>query len=65
VISHWDDVEGVRREKGPMAGTWQPLGGAAGTKGIGVNRIRIDPGRLSISVNSGFDTGARSLCFVV
>ena len=52
MISHWDDVEGVRREKGPMAGTWQPLGGAAGTKGIGVNRIRIDPGRLSTPPHS-------------
>jgi len=52
VISHWDDVDGVRREKGPMAGTWQPLGGAAGSKTIGVNRIRIDPGRLSTPPHS-------------
>ena len=52
MISHWDDVDGVRREKGPMAGTWQPLGGAAGSKTIGVNRIRIDPGRLSTPPHS-------------
>ena len=39
MISHWDEVDGVRRAKGPMAGTWQPLGGAAGSKTIGVNRI--------------------------
>jgi hypothetical protein len=52
VISHWDEVDGVRREKGPMAGTWQPLGGAAGSKTIGVNRIRIDPGRLSTPPHS-------------
>jgi len=46
VIAHWDDVEGVRREKGPMAATWQRLGDAAGTQGIGVNRVRVEPGRL-------------------
>jgi uncharacterized cupin superfamily protein len=46
VIAHWDDVEGVRREKGPMAATWQRLGDAAGTHEIGVNRVRVEPGRL-------------------
>src|SRR5438132_1601408 len=40
VIAHWDDVEGRRSEKGPMAATWQPLGDAAGAKGIGLNRVR-------------------------
>jgi uncharacterized cupin superfamily protein len=29
-----------------MAGTWQRLGDAAGTKQVGVNRIRVDPGKL-------------------
>jgi len=29
-----------------MAATWQRLGDAAGTKGVGVNRIRIDSGKL-------------------
>jgi uncharacterized cupin superfamily protein len=52
VIAHWDEVEGFRREKGPMAGVWQPLGNAAGAKGIGVNRIRIDPGRISTPPHS-------------
>jgi uncharacterized cupin superfamily protein len=52
VIAHWDEVEGVRREKGPMAATWQPLGSAAGAKGVGVNRIRIEPGRLSTPPHS-------------
>ena len=52
MISHWDEVEGVRREKGPMAGTWQPLGNAAGATDIGVNRIRIDPGMLSTPPHS-------------
>src|SRR6185436_7542334 len=35
-----------------MAGVWQPLGNAAGAKGIGVNRIRIDPGRISTPPHS-------------
>jgi uncharacterized cupin superfamily protein len=52
VIANWDDVDSVRREKGPMAATWQALGNAAGAKGIGVNRIRIDPGRLSTPPHS-------------
>jgi uncharacterized cupin superfamily protein len=52
VIAHWDEVEAVRREKGPMAATWQRLGDAAGAKGIAVNRIRIDPGRLSTPPHS-------------
>jgi uncharacterized cupin superfamily protein len=47
VLAHWDEVEGIRREKGPMASTRQRLGDAAGAKGIGVNRVRVDPGRLS------------------
>jgi len=29
-----------------MAATWQRLGDAAGTRGVGVNRIRVDPGKL-------------------
>jgi uncharacterized cupin superfamily protein len=45
-LAQWDEVEGRRREKGPMAATWQPLGDAAGAKGIGVNRVRVEPGRL-------------------
>jgi uncharacterized cupin superfamily protein len=52
VIAHWDEVDGIRREKGPMAGVWQPLGNAAGARGIGVNRIRIDPGRISTPPHS-------------
>jgi len=35
-----------------MGLTLQRLGDAAGTKGIGVNRIRIDPGRLSTPPHS-------------
>jgi uncharacterized cupin superfamily protein len=52
VIVHWDEVEPHRREKGPMAGTWQWLGHAAGAKGIAVNRVRVEPGRLSTPPHS-------------
>jgi uncharacterized cupin superfamily protein len=52
VIAHWDDVEGARHEKGPMAATWQRLGDAAGVKGFGLNRVRIEPGRLSTPPHS-------------
>jgi uncharacterized cupin superfamily protein len=46
MLAHWDEVDGHRNEKGPMAATWQRLGDAAGAKGIGVNRVRLEPGRL-------------------
>ena len=45
-IVHWDDVEHHRRAKGEMDATWQRLGDAAGTKGVGVNRVRVAPGKL-------------------
>jgi uncharacterized cupin superfamily protein len=45
-VVHWDDVEGHRRAKGEMDATWQPLGRAAGAKGVGVNRVRVAPGKL-------------------
>ena len=51
-IANWDDVEGQRREKGEMAATWQRLGDAAGSVTVGINRIRIEPGRLSTPPHS-------------
>jgi uncharacterized cupin superfamily protein len=45
-ISHWDDVEPQHAAKGEMDATWQRLGDAAGTKGVGLNRIRVAPGKL-------------------
>ncbi len=47
MVVHWDEVEGRRRDKGPMGSTRQALGDAAGAKGIGVNRVQVEPGRLS------------------
>jgi uncharacterized cupin superfamily protein len=52
VLAHWDEVESHRREKGPMGLTLQRLGDAAGAKGIGLNRVRVEPGRLSTPPHS-------------
>jgi uncharacterized cupin superfamily protein len=35
-----------------MGATWQRLGDAAGAKGIGVNRVRVEPGRLATPPHS-------------
>lgn len=51
-VVHWEDVDGHRLEKGEMAATWHLLGRAAGTKTVGVNRIVIEPGRLSTPPHS-------------
>jgi uncharacterized cupin superfamily protein len=45
-VAHWDDAEGYRAAKGEMDAVWQRLGEAAGTKGVGVNRVRVEPGKL-------------------
>lgn len=45
-LAHWDDVEQHRRAKGEMDATWQRLGDAAGTKGVGLNRVRVAPEKL-------------------
>ncbi len=46
MISHWDDVASVRRERGHICGDWQALTGDA-SDWIGVQRIRIAPGKWS------------------
>jgi uncharacterized cupin superfamily protein len=45
-VVHWDEVDSHRRAKGEMDATWQWLGRAAGTQGVGVNRVRVAPGML-------------------
>ena len=44
---HWDDVEGARRTVGHLDGTWFDLGSAAGSREVGVQRIRVEPGAWS------------------
>jgi uncharacterized cupin superfamily protein len=46
-VAHWDEVRERRREVGHIAATWQDLGSAAGSLGVGVQRIQIDPGKWS------------------
>jgi uncharacterized cupin superfamily protein len=46
VISHWDDVATVRRERSHIGGDWQSLSGER-SEWVGVQRIRIDPGKWS------------------
>ena len=45
-LAHWDDVEERHAAKGEMDAVWQMLGRAAGTAGVGVNRVRVAPGKL-------------------
>jgi uncharacterized cupin superfamily protein len=45
-LAHWDDVESHRRAKGEMDALWQRLGDAAGTRGVGVNRVQVESGKL-------------------
>jgi uncharacterized cupin superfamily protein len=46
VISHWDEVPSVRRERGHIAAEWQSLTGDRSRR-VGLQRIRVDPGRWS------------------
>jgi uncharacterized cupin superfamily protein len=45
-VAHWDEVESFHSAKGEMDATWQRLGAAAGTRGVGVSRVRVAPGKL-------------------
>jgi uncharacterized cupin superfamily protein len=46
VITNWHDLEGVRRERGHLAGTWVSLTGTSSVT-VGLRRIQIDPGKWS------------------
>jgi uncharacterized cupin superfamily protein len=45
-VAHWDEVEFHRSAKGEMDASLQRLGDAAGTQTVGVNRVRVAPGKL-------------------
>src|SRR5919201_1397471 len=55
VIAHWDEVEGERAEQGHLAGMWFDLGTAAGSRNVGVTRIRVDPARWSTPAHVELD----------
>lgn len=46
MISHWDDVPTVRRERGHIGGDWQSLTGQR-SEWVGVQRVQVDPGKWS------------------
>ncbi len=46
MLSHWDEVETVRRERGHIAARWRNLTGSASV-GVGLQRIEVEPGRWS------------------
>jgi uncharacterized cupin superfamily protein len=45
-VAHWEEIEWLHRAKGEMDVSLQRLGDAAGTRGVGVNRVRVEPGKL-------------------
>jgi len=52
VIAHWDEVERARVDWRPAAaGWWTDLGRAAGSVGVGLRLMDVDPGRLSVPVH--------------
>jgi uncharacterized cupin superfamily protein len=63
VIAHWDDVQSGRAEEGHIAGLWSSLGAAAGTRTVGLNRIRVDPRKWSTPYHR--QTGEEEIFFVL
>ena len=54
-IAHWDDVEPRDLRRGPMQLDRYDLGSAAGTKEVGVARLKLDPGGRSSPVHVELD----------
>lgn len=50
-VAHWDEAEKKMRAAGDIAGTWTLLGEAAGTVGVGLRRIEMQPGKRSTAVH--------------
>ncbi len=51
MLSHWDEVRAHERAVGPIAGRWRALGSAAGSVGVGLNRVEIPEGKMSTPVH--------------
>ncbi|HZP73144.1 MAG TPA: cupin domain-containing protein [Gaiellaceae bacterium] len=45
-LAHWAEVPEHRAAVGEMDAVWQQLGAAAGTVEVGLNRVRVAPGKL-------------------
>jgi uncharacterized cupin superfamily protein len=46
-LVHWDDVEANRVPMPAVGGAWSRLGQAAGSVGVGVNRVQLDAGEVA------------------
>lgn len=51
MLAHWDDVEWVRIDRGPLQGSRQRLGAAAGAVRAGLSRYRMAPGERAMPVH--------------
>src|SRR3954451_12678254 len=51
MLVHWDDVGAQTRAAGEIAADWQDLGSAAGSRELGLRRVRIHPGRRGMTVH--------------
>jgi len=52
MVIHWDEVDGTTTDVGELGGTWRRLGRAAGTIGVGANRVDLPPGGRSTPVHT-------------
>ena len=46
-VAHWDEATGGRPDRPGLGGLWTNLGGAAGSRTVGVNRVQLDAGEVS------------------
>jgi hypothetical protein len=48
-LVHWDDVDGfnIPGESAPLGGRWQRLADAAGSVGVGMQRVRLADGQMT------------------
>src|SRR5437016_12686587 len=51
MLSHWDDVEWTRIDRGPLQGARQRLGASAGAALAGLSRYRMGPGERAMPVH--------------
>jgi uncharacterized cupin superfamily protein len=62
-VVHWDDVQPYRLQHGHIDAWWQLLSRKAGSLGIAVNRIRVEPDRWSTPVH--FHTAEEEIFYVL
>jgi uncharacterized cupin superfamily protein len=62
-IAHWEDVSGRSRSVGHIDAVWSDLGGAVGTRDVGLSRIEVAPGRWSTPAH--VEAGEEEIFFVL